>query len=510
MDSQNTQNSQDSRESQKTQDSDEQRDSREANGKGDNRDSRDGRDAHNSNDKHDSQDSKDNRDSHGSHDSHDVIPKDLPKISRKQVILLGIAVVILFVAMFAIGFVPHMLHERQLRKDAQAIADAPPIVDVVLPKKTGLTEILPLPGSVMAMQQTAIYARVNGYLKDWKVDLGDKVKQDQLLAEIDSPETDADLEQAQASLAQAVANAAGAQQNDQLATATYQRYKGLIPSGSVTQQDLDTRQTTATQASATLKAAEAAVQSAQATVDRLSAQKKFESIRAPFPGTITQRTYDVGALISVANTAAGSEMFDIAETDRLRVFVDVPQTYVTLLQPHQLVKMQVTNYPGVNFPGELDRTAGALDPNTRTLRVQLNFENKDGRLYAGMYGRVAFDMHREKPVFTVPTSAMMFESEGTLLAIVTGDTVHFRKVVVGRDLGTEIEIPNGLHGDEQVVANPGEKLTDGLKVHVAKQPTESNTGGAATQPGAGTGNAATQPGTVANSAATKPDAEGSK
>ncbi|MGD0540760.1 MAG: efflux RND transporter periplasmic adaptor subunit [Tepidisphaeraceae bacterium] len=401
-------------------------------------------------------------------ESHDTIPKDLPKIGLAKLALIAIAAAVIFAAAFAVRYAHLRSHDQELAAAAQQAADSPPVVDAARPKPTGAVQDLVLPGNVSPMQETALYARVNGYLKRWYFDIGAHVEAGQLLAEIDAPDVDAQLNEARAAVDQAKANAASAQTNDQLAQATYVRYKGLLPTGSVTQEDLDTRQSTAAQAAAAKDATNAAVKSAQATVQQLEAEQGFEKIVAPFTGTITARNYDVGALMSPTDTAPGHEIFRIAQTDKLRIWVYVPQSYVTLMRLEQPVAfLASSNYPGRKFMGIVARTAGALDPATRTLQTELDFDNADGRLWAGMYGQVIFNIHREKPVLTIPTSALVFNAQGTQVAIVDQGVIHFRKITVGRDLGTEIEVATGLTGDEQVVSNPGERLAEGSQVQLA-------------------------------------------
>jgi len=397
----------------------------------------------------------------------DVIPKDLPKISRTRLIAVGIIVLVAAVILFLVGYIPHRIHEHQIAQRAQESADQPPVVDVAEPIPTGSNVELPIPGNVYAWQETAIYARVNGYLKRWTHDIGSHVEAGELLAEIDAPDTDAQLNQARASLEQAKANVVKAEADLSLAKATYVRYHGLLETGGVTQQDLDQRQSDQNQTQAAKAAADAAVKSAQATVEQLEAEQGFEKIVAPFSGTVTERTYDVGALISSGNTAPGQELFRITETDKLRIFTKVPQPYVTLLKPHQAVDFEVRNYPGRKFTAYLDRTAGALDQSSRTLLTQLDYDNRNNDLWAGMYGEALFYIQRDKPILTVPTSALMFEAEGMRVGVVSGGKVHFRQITLGRDFGTEVEVLTGLSNEDKVVTNPGEKISDGTTVQVA-------------------------------------------
>lgn len=404
----------------------------------------------------------------GEHGEREEIPHDLPRFANRQLfITLGIIVLVFFVAFLA-RWIPDRIHESHLREDAKEAADAPPIVDVTHPQPLPGDQELVLFGNVSPLQQTSIYARVDGYLSHWTHDINSHVQVGELLAEISAPDTDAQLNEARAMLEQAKANVVNAKSNLDLANSTYERYHGLLATGSVTQQDLDTRQSNASQAAAAKAAADAAVKSAEATVERLEAQQGFEKIIAPFSGTITLRPYDVGARISANDTTPGHQLFDIAETDKLRVWVYVPQNDVTHMQIGQPVWLEVPrNYPGERFEGIVARWAGVLDPNTRTLLTELDFDNADGRLWAGMYATVHITVHHGKPVLTIPTPAMLFEPSGTLVAVANDNKVHFKKVKVGQDLGQRLEILDGLSDNDLVVTNPGEKLEEGGDVQIA-------------------------------------------
>jgi RND family efflux transporter MFP subunit len=396
------------------------------------------------------------------------LEKDLPRISRSTLTLLGGITLLALAALLAVGIVPKVLNRRALAQRAQAVAEEKPIVEVVRPKPESDVVHLTLPGDVSPMQQTALYAQITGYLKEWRVDIGDHVKKGDLLAVIDAPLVDANLQQAEATLLRAQDNVNNQQTNYNLANATYERYLGLVPTHSVTQQQIDERQTAMEAAASALKQARDDVLSAQATVQNLRAQQAYERIFAPFDGVITRRNYDIGALITASATGVGQELFDLAQVDKLRVYVNVPQVFVTQLQPAQPVHFTTRNYPGRSFPGAMARTMGALDPRTRTLRTELDFDNPQALLWAGMYGDIVFDLHPEQPTLTVPTSTLIFASTGTQVALVGADNiVHFQPVSVGKDFGMEIEIVTGLTGTERVIANPGEKLAEGLEVTTA-------------------------------------------
>jgi RND family efflux transporter MFP subunit len=396
------------------------------------------------------------------------IPTDLPRISGRALLLAAVVTLALFFILFLVGYLPHLARMRMLAERARADAQQPPLVDVVYPRAMPLIQNVELPGTATPMQQTSIYARVNGYLKRWTADIGDHAARGQVLAEIDAPDVDAQLNSARAGLEVARANVVKAAADLDLAQATYKRYRGLIETAGVTQQQLDQFQSQVNQATAAKAGADASVKSAQANVEQLSATQGFEKIIAPFDGVITARNYDVGALISPANTASGQELFRIAQTDKLRVFVSVPQAYAALVKPGQDVSFTVSNSPNA-FHGKMARSAGALDPVTRTLLTELDFDNQDGRLFAGMFGQVNFEIRNDHPTLTIPTSAAMFEDTGSQVAVVADNKIHFTKVTLGRDMGTEIEIIDGLRGGEQIVSTPGERITDGIEVRVVSK-----------------------------------------
>jgi membrane fusion protein (multidrug efflux system) len=263
-----------------------------------------------------------------------------------------------------------------------------------------------------------------------------------------------------------------------LADATYERYQGLAQTGGVTQQQLDERRSTFTQAKSTLAGAKANVLMDQAAVDRLAALTGFEKVAAPFTGTITARNYDVGALLNAANNTAGVELFRIADTAVLRVFVNVPQVYVASIKTGQPAYISVSNFPGKEFVGTVTRTAGALNANTRTLRYEIDYQNKDNQLYAGMYAQARLQVTTPTPPMVVSGSALIFDSGGTKVWVVVDGKSQSKKVVVGRDFGTEVEIASGLDGSESVVTNPGLWLADGAQVQVlnSQQPLADNNG----------------------------------
>jgi membrane fusion protein, multidrug efflux system len=402
--------------------------------------------------------------------SGEEIPKDLPKVSRHTLVTMVACAVAAMAVLFIVGFWIRHERIRKREKMAEETRDRKLVVDVVKPKATQKAFDLTLPADVRPYAATALYARTNGFLASWSVDIGDRVKRGDVMAIISAPDTDADLAQAKANLHQQ-------QSSYDLSIHTDDRERGLIPIQGVTQQQLDQFHSAKEQAGANVEAM-------AASVDRLQALVGFEKIIAPFDGVVTERTYDVGALIQATNVGPGQEMYDVAEDDQLRVFVNVPQAYASLLklgQPAALVLER--NFPGHKFTGVVARSAGSLDPVTRTLRTELDFKNSDPehRIYPGTFGEVILGIQRDQAVLTVPTSALLFEAEGKEVAIVTAENkIHFQKIVPGRDFGTEIEVTSGLKGDERVVANPGEQLAEGIAVNAE---TEKNEGPQADQAG---------------------------
>lgn len=413
------------------------------------------------------------------HDQHDGdhqhegegIPKDLPKVPAWMVLVVGIVAVAMLVGLFFIGWIPHRRQQAKLAADAKAAGNQLLIVDITRPQRRETTVELILPGDVRAMRETAMYPRANGYLKEWYVDINDHVDEGKLLAIISTPEVDAQLSQARAAVLQSEANVIRATFDNTLAQSTYARYQGLVATGGVTQQELDEKHSAADTTKANLAAAKANVTAAQADVQRLTELQRYERVIAPFSGTITARNYDNGALLSPTDLAPGHELFHLADTDTLRVFINVPQAYVTLVRIGSPAFLLVRNYQGREFQGTVTRSTGALDPATRTLRMEVDFPNKDHDLWAGMYGQVKFHLSQPQPPLIIPTSAMIFDAGGTKVAVVQGKgeqgKIHFQKIVIGRDFGTELEVTDGLSGGEQVVSNPGEKLAEGKEVKVA-------------------------------------------
>ena len=373
--------------------------------------------------------------------------------SRWWIAVLGLAVV---VAILISGMVPRRRAEAKLAEETERMAI--PTVGVVHPKRSPPADELVLPANVQAYIDAPIYARTNGYLKNWYADIGAHVKQGQLLADIETPEVDQQLRQARADLGTAEANL-------HLAEITNDRYAGLLKTDSVSKQDADN-------AAGNYAAQKAIVQAAEANVRRLEELQSFEKIYAPFTGVITARNTDIGALID-SGSAGGTrtELFHIAQPDKLRVYVNVPEAYAPSTKPGLAADLIVSEFPGRRFPGALVRTANAIDPTTRTLLVEIRVENPTGILFSGAYAEAHFNLPNAGSSFILPVNALLFRSEGLRVAAVgDDDRAELKPITIGRDYGSEIEVVSGLDGQEAIIVNPPDSIVSGEQVRVVSQP----------------------------------------
>jgi len=372
-----------------------------------------------------------------------------PRSGARRILAgLGIAAV----ALLGVG-VEGKLRQRVALAETASAQGRPPMVTVVQPHRAATVPGVVLPATVEPMQETTIYARTSGYVKTVHVDIGDRVAAGQLLAEIESPEVDASLREARARLDQERANLL-------LARATLERTRQLHREQLVSQQQLDEQE-------AAFDTRQAAVEAAQATVQSLAIQQAYQRVVAPFAGTVTSRRIDRGALITSGSGATVASLFTIGQTDALRVFVDVPQMAAVGIAPGQTVDVGLRERPGHVTSGRVVRTAGALDSRSRTLRTEVHLPNDDHALMPGMYVQVAFPAASGDPALVVPANALVVRMDGPQVAVVEGTAVHYRKVVLGRDFGKEVEVVGGLNGGESLVASPGDRLTDGQLVQVA-------------------------------------------
>ena len=326
-----------------------------------------------------------------------------------------------------------------------------PVVAVTTPERGAPQEEIVLPGAMQAFVDAAIYARTNGYLRKWYTDIGTHVRAGQLLAEIDAPEVEQQLLQARADLGTAEANA-------KLAQTTAERYRDLIKSESVAQQDLDN-------ANGNLEARQAAVESARANVKRLEQMHAFTRIDAPFDGVVTARNVDAGALIDSGSNAR--ELFHVADTRRLRVFVNVPEVYSRAARPGLKAELTLKEYPGRRFTGTLTRTAQSIDLATRTLLTEIDVDNAKGELLPGSYCEVHLKLPSAASTLTLPASAIIFRTDILQAAVVdSAHRVTLKTVVLGRDFGNTLEVVSGLDDHDSVIVNPPDSLVSGQIVRV--------------------------------------------
>jgi multidrug efflux pump subunit AcrA (membrane-fusion protein) len=416
---------------------------------------------------------------------------------------------LLVIAAFLEGYFARQKTTRQLDAAAALRQSSPPLVNVAKVKRAPSRSEVLLPGNITPITEAYVYARAAGYLKTRYVDIGDRVRGGQLLAEIDAPDLDQQVTQAQAAVAQSEGQLGQAEATLQqliatrdLANLTWKRYQVLTASGAVSRQDGDIQQTTSKTAEANVTAGEKSVRAAQefvraskATLQRLITLQGYEKITSPFAGVVTSRNVDVGALISATGSTQGpttssasptdvprgGEVFRVAEISRLRVLISVPQTDAPGIKVGQSADVTVQELPNRTFPGKVTRTSNSLDAASRTLLTEVQVANPTGILLPGMYTLVKFITDRSDPPFLVPDAALVVEANGALLAVLEPLTaqeqsnmkwpgarrVHFQKVEPGRDYGIELEILSGLKGNEEVAVDPGDAVQEGVIVRPA-------------------------------------------
>ena len=407
------------------------------------------------------------------------------KSNSRNAIRLGLALVILAAAVAAV--VNRGIDTRVKTSAAVARAtldDATPAVAVVFPKHGAMRDEVVLPGNMQAFTDSPIYARASGYLKRWYTDIGARVKAGQLLAEIEAPELDqqvtqakSNVQQAQDALDQALAMHDQGKANEELARVTANRWKNLVSKGAVSRQENDQYQAQYQAQAANLQALEKAIAaarsslgSAQANLARLEDLQSFKQVKAPFDGVITARNIDVGALINAGNGGPAQELFHMAATHRLRVYVNVPQVYSRAAAPGVRAELTLTEFPGRHFEGKLVRTAEAIDMATRTLLTEIDVDNTSGVLLPGAYAQVHLKLAEGTPSLILPVSALLFRSEGLRVGVVRdGHKAELVPVTLGKDFGTEVEVVSGLAEGDAVIASPPDSLVSGAAVRVVGQ-----------------------------------------
>jgi len=369
--------------------------------------------------------------------------------NRKGVRLAFFAGGAIFIAIAVLGVTSRNAKNAGLQQQSNEAAQM--IVSVVHPEKAAPVIPLQLPGQTRAYIEAPIFAQTSGYLKKWYFDIGAKVKAGDVLAEIDTPQVDQQFNQAKAQLK--VAESAR-----DLAAATLKRDQDLFNRKVIAAQDFDT-------ASDTYKQTQATVNADQASVNALNALENFKVVKAPFDGIVTERDTDIGAFVP---SGSGVQLFRMAQTSPLRVYINVPQTFARFVMPGVQADLTLNELPGRKYPAHVTNTAGAIDPTSRTLLTELEVPNKNEELLPGAYAEINLKLEGDSGLFTVPSNTLLFRSEGPSVGVVRADgKVEIRKIVINRDLGTKLQISQGLSESDQVILNPSDGLADGMAVTVA-------------------------------------------
>jgi RND family efflux transporter MFP subunit len=377
-----------------------------------------------------------------------------PTVSRRGLYIAGLSAAIVVVVIVVAGVTTRKIADAKLQEwtENQAV----PVVAVAVPDTRGKATTFSLPGRLEAFTQAQMYARVTGYVKEWKADIGTPVKAGDLLAVIDAPDLDQQIMQAKANLASAQANSV-------LSDMTLTRGQSLIKTYAISQQDLDQRAADASNK-------KGLVDAAQANLDRLRVLEQYKRIVAPFDGLVTARTTDVGALINIGS-GGGPPLFVVSETSKLRVYVNVPQSYVPSIPVGTTAQIAVPEYPGRTFPATVTASAQAVDIASGTTRMQLVVDNSRSELMTGDFTTVTFDLAHPDIAINVPASALIFNQSGLHVATVGRDgRISLKLVTISRDLGNEVELASGITADDRVVINPPDGIASGDKVRIAGAP----------------------------------------
>jgi multidrug efflux pump subunit AcrA (membrane-fusion protein) len=397
-----------------------------------------------------------------------------PRKKRSFLWLYGLILAVVLAGVVAFVIVNKMHRQSELETVTQKMAV--PTVLTVHPEAGSGEVHLVLPGTVQAFMESSVYAQISGYIQRWYVDIGAPVKQGQLLAEIEAPVVEQNLRQSQANLGQTQANLA-------LAKVTAARYNNLLLTQAVSQQDADNQ-------NANVSVQNANVAAAQAAVSGIQKQLAFKQVVAPFDGVVTARRVDVGDLVTAAGgtssvsgtgasgssppTSSSSELFRVAQTQTLRVYVNVPEHYSAEVVPGVTATINLASNPNDSAKGTLVRTSDSIDPSSLTLLAEVDIDNADGKLLPGGYAQVHFDLQEAHPPLLVPGNTLIFRAQGTQVGVVDSDNVvHLKDIKIGRDFGTKLEVVDGLQTSDAVILNPSDSLSDGLKVQLEKKPPES-------------------------------------
>ena len=447
-----------------------------------------------------------------------------PKGTRKYLVSFLVAVLVLFALVFVLGILPRLRRDKENSERAQREKDRVPTVEVVKIKAEPGGAGLTIPGTTTPMTEAFVYARANGYLKRRLVDIGDHVKKGQLLAVIDAPDLDQQVDQAREQVRQAEAQVAQQQTQLALNKITWDRYRVLVAKGVLARQEGDQREADYLAQQANVAAAERNVQAYQANLRRVIALQSYEQVRAPFDGVVTARNVDVGALISAAGSSSGGSagpsqagpsagqqggaltnsagssgsaptasspsgggdgsgagaLFSIAQVERLRILISVPEGYASAVAPGQHTLLHFQEFPKQEFHGDVTRTAASIDQNTRTLLTEVQVDNRAGHLMAGMYAVVTFAESGGRggsgPV-TIPGDALVVRENNTVVAVVEDGKIRMQPVEIGRDFGAAMEIVNGLKVGDVIATTITDDVTDGAKVQTKESKSETQSAG---------------------------------
>jgi RND family efflux transporter MFP subunit len=417
----------------------------------------------------------------GASSTSNVIEPQVSTPSRRKT--LRIAVPAFVVALLAIGIVPRVLRVREARDIVHASTVLTPEVIVIHPQLAPVQTSLSLPGNLEPMYSASVFARTNGYIEKRFVDIGSHVKAGQTLAIISTPEVDQQLNQARAevlqaaaSLQQSQASQQQAQANLDLARTTRDRYTHLSGTRAVTPQSVDdaaqafnARAADVAAANANIAVSQANLQAQKANVQRLTQLQGFERVLAPFDGVITARNVEQGDLVNDGSGNGSTSLFSVAQSNVLRVQVEVPQSSALAIKDGETAVLTVREMPGREYTATVTRSAESVDLAARTMLTEVQVDNRDGSLVPGMYGEVKFDITHSQPSLIIPTTALVIDKNGThVVAVTSDDHVHFIPVAIGQDMGSQIEISRGLRGGESLVTNPSDLLSEGQKVSIAE------------------------------------------
>lgn len=440
------------------------------------------------------------------------VPPPPPRRSG-AVWIVGVIVVVVLVVLIAFGALPRIFQQQSLIQEAKKQNSEAPSVSTVIAQPGAAIEEFVLPGSTQAIQVASIYARVNGYLNERFANIGDQVKTGQVLATIDTPEIDQQVQAAESAVQQAQAQVENAKETQvkaqadmrtvaanvrkgqtdlQFYTAEVKRYTGLAKQGAVSLEDRDSHvqqyngaiatleslneaersaKATYNSAAAAVKAAQSALDTAKAQHQQVEATRSFKKVTAPFSGIVTKRNVDAGALITSGSNNSNSVLFEVAKTDVLRVFVYVPEQYVPYIHQGEIAKLSFPEYPRQDFEGTVTNVSGGLDETSKTLQVEIHLPNQNHVLLPGMYAKVRFQAPSTLRLPVIPASTLVTRADGQFVYVVdNNNVVHVRKLEVGRDLGGQFEVSNGVNSGEKVIVSPQDYIIDGMKVDPVMAP----------------------------------------